>query len=437
MNLEFINPLASRGRVESICQRIVFPKILMPKSSMSVLIVDDDPTVAAMLQQVIRQLGSEMVCEPVWADRGAVAREQLKKRRFHLALLDYMLPDEDGLAVLGAINALPASERPVVIMLTGAGNAQVAVTAMKMGVKDYISKPVVDFPALRRSIVAALEHHQLEEKLAQSTEELRRKNLEMEADLALARGVQQALLPQSYPVFPAGTSLEKSALQFCHRWIPSEKVAGDLFDVFPAGENSAGIFLFDVMGHGVRAALVTALLRGLLREQMRLADRPAIFLAQINRDLQMLLGHIGDLVFVTAVYAVIDAANGKVIMASAGHPAPLHLRRRAREVRSLVPAEGPGPALGLLPDTIYQECETTLDPGDALLLFTDGVFEATNASAEEFGRARLQTAVEARLALPTSLLIDVLLADIRTFHGSGGKGFEDDVCLVAVDQVLL
>ena len=359
----------------------------MSKSSMSVvLIVDDDPTIAAMLQQIIRQLGSGLVCEPVWADKGAAARAELKKRRFQLVLLDYMLPDEDGLAILASINALPTADRPVVIMLTGAGNEQVAVAAMKMGVKDYIAKPVLDFPALRRSIVTALEHHRLEEKLAQSTEELRRKNQEMDADLALARGVQQALLPRSYPVFPTGVAVGRSALQFCHRWIPSEKVAGDLFDVFPAGENAAGIFLFDVMGHGVRAALVTALLRGLVHEQIHLADRPGLFLEQINRGLLTLLGQTGDLVFVTAVYMVIDATTGKASMASAGHPAPLHLRRSAGAVVPLAQPEGPGPALGLLSDPVYDRVETTLEAGDALLLFTDGLFEAANASGEEFGR---------------------------------------------------
>lgn len=167
-------------------------------------------------------------------------------------------------------------ERPVVIMLTGAGNEQVAVEAMKLGAKDYIVKTGLNFPALRRRILIALEHHQLEDKLARSTEELRSKNSEMNADLALARGVQQALLPQSYPVFPAGVAAENSTLKFCHRWIPSEKVAGDLFDVFPVGQNAAGIFLCDVMGHGVRAALVTALLRGLLREKIQLADQPGV-----------------------------------------------------------------------------------------------------------------------------------------------------------------
>lgn len=401
---------------------------------MSVLIVDDDPTIAALLQQIIRQLGNGLVCDPVWADRGAAARSELKRRDFHLVLLDYLLPDEDGLAVLTAVNALPAGRRPVVIMLTGAGNEQIAVAAMKMGVKDYIAKPVLDFGALRRSIIAALEHHQLEEKLARSTEELRRKNLEMDADLALARGVQQALLPQNYPVFPAGVAREQSDLKFCHRWIPSEKVAGDLFDVFPAGENSAGVFLFDVMGHGVRAALVTALLRGLVHEQMHLAHEPTLFLEQINRGLLTLLGHTGDLVFVTAVYVVIDATTGKIDIASAGHPPPLHLKRRAKTVLSLVQAEGPGPALGLVPDPHYSRLETVLEPGDALLLFTDGLFEAANPAGEEFSRVRLQKVVNSLLAQPTAALIDRVLLEIEDFQGNGSRGFEDDVCLVAVDR---
>ncbi len=401
---------------------------------MSVLIVDDDPTIAAMLQQIVRQLGNGLVCEPVWADRGAAARNELKRRRFQLVLLDYMLPDEDGLAVLTAVNALPATDRPVVIMLTGAGNEQVAVTAMKMGVKDYIAKPVLDFAALRKSIVTALEHHQLEEKLARSTEELRRKNLEMDADLALARGVQQALLPQNYPVFPMGVAREQSALQFCHRWIPSEKVAGDLFDVFPVGENAAGVFLFDVMGHGVRAALVTALLRGLVHEQIHLAHEPTRFLEQINQGLLTLLGHTGDLVFVTAVYVVVDATTGKIDIASAGHPPPLQLKRRTAEVVSLVQEEGPGPALGLVTDPEYSRLETFLEPGDALLLFTDGLFEAANAAGEEFSRIRLQAAVKSRLSDPTSLLIDRVLGEIQKFQGDAVSGFDDDVCLVGVDR---
>src|SRR5688572_9737880 len=100
---------------------------LLPPISMPVLLVDDDPAIAALLRQIIRQIGSELIGETVWASHGAKAREELAKRRFQLVLLDYLLPDEDGLAVLSAIKGLPALDRPAVIMLTGAGNEQVAV----------------------------------------------------------------------------------------------------------------------------------------------------------------------------------------------------------------------------------------------------------------------------------------------------------------------
>ncbi len=407
----------------------------MSSSSIPVLIVDDDRTIAAVLKQVIQQLGGGFTCETVWANTGMAAREAIKTQHFQLVLLDYLLPDEDGLALLSAINRLPDSKRPVVIMLTGAGNEQVAVEAMKMGAKDYIVKTQLDFLALRRSIVTALEHRRLEEKLARSTEELRRKNVEMEADLALARGVQQALLPQSYPVFPVGVAAERSVLQFCHRWIPSEKVAGDLFDVFPVGANAAGIFLCDVMGHGVRAALITALLRGLVREQIRLADRPGMFLAEINRGLQALLGQTGDFVFVTAAYVMVEATSGRVRGAIAGHPAPLHLRRRAGVVVPLVHPDGPGPALGLLSDPVYDELELWLEPGDAVLLFTDGLYEAADIAGVEYSQSQLRAAVEARLVHSTPSLIDAVLAEVRQFQGGRATGnFVDDVCLVAVDR---
>lgn len=406
----------------------------MPTSPLQVLIVDDDRSIAAMLMQMIREMADELLGEPVWADRGAAARKELKERRFQLVLLDYLLPDEDGLALLSVINKLPAAERPVVIMLTGAGSEKVAVEAMKLGARDYIVKTGLNFRALHRSIVVALEHRRLEEKLAQSTVELRRRNVEMEADLVLARSLQKALLPQTYPVFPACAPAGEAALRFFHRWIPSAKVGGDLFDVFPVGKESAGIFLYDVMGHGVRAALVTALLRGVAREQLHLADRPAMFLGAINHAMQTLLGQADDLVFATAVYAVVNASNGKTILANAGHPGPLHLRRRLGQAVPLLRSEGPDPALGLIPDSIYDESETTLEPNDALLLFTDGLFEAADAEGGEFGYTRLRAAVNSRLARPTPLLIEELLTEIKSFQGNGKKGFADDVCLMAVDR---
>jgi sigma-B regulation protein RsbU (phosphoserine phosphatase) len=112
------------------------------------------------------------------------------------------------------------------------------------------------------------------------------------------------------------------------------------------------------------------------------------------------------------------------------------VQRRFHAVVPLTVPEEPGPALGLLGDTIYDETLASLDEGDALVLFTDGLFEAANATGDEFGRKRLGDALASRLALSTPTLIDGALADIKAFQSAGTKGFEDDVCIVAVDRIV-
>jgi serine phosphatase RsbU (regulator of sigma subunit) len=405
----------------------------MDPTSIPVLIVDDDPAVAALLRQLLRNIGSGFSCTANWVATGAAARAEFAKGTYRLVLLDYMLPDDDGLKLLEAVQALPAEQRPVVIMLTGEGNEQVAVEAMKHGARDYLVKSAVNLPALRRSILSALEHHRLEEKLARSTEELRRTHARLEADLAMAREVQQALLPQGYPVLPAGRT-DGGRLRFAHRWIPSHEVAGDYFTVFPVSATAAGVFLCDVMGHGVRAALITALLRGLLREHLALASSPGPYLGLINRGLKGLLERAGDLVFATAAYLVVDAVSGQVQLAVAGHPAPLLLRRGARRVEPMARMEETGPALGLVPDVEFEVCTARLEPGDAVLLYTDGIYEVEGPDGEEFGRRRLHMVVDEELGLPSDKLLDRLLLTVRQFHVNGpAQTLPDDVCLLAVD----
>ena len=399
-----------------------------------VLIVDDDPTVSALLRKLLGDLGDVGTCTVTAVATGAAAREEFRRGGYQLVLLDYQLPDDDGLALLAAVNELPEERRPVVIMLTGAGSEQVAVEAMKRGAKDYLAKTGMNPFALRRAIAGALKRHRLETQLAESTLQLRNHHAQLEADLTMAREVQQALLPQRYPVFPAGARPESSRLRFAHRWIPSHQVAGDFFTVFPISDSLAGVFLCDVMGHGVRAALITALLRGLLRDQQAVAGDPGAFLSGLNNQLQGLLEKVGDLVFVTAVYLVADATSGQVWLANAGHPAPLHLRRMGRGVERCQTADGPGPALGLIPEFAYETTSHQLAAGDSMLLFTDGVFEVEGASGEEFGQVRLRAAVARRVAEPTPQLLDGLLADVKAYRPVGAtEALPDDVCVVAVD----
>jgi len=406
----------------------------MPTAPIPVLIVDDDPMVGAVLQGLLKNIGEGVRCAAKWVRTAAAALEEVRQGGWALMLLDYQLADADGLTVLDEINKLPERLRPSVIMLTAGGNEHVAVEAMKRGVKDYLVKSGLHLPELRRAIVSALDRRQLEDRLAESTDELRRRNVQMEADMAMARQVQMALLPHQYPVAPAGVAAEHSLVRFCHRWIPSSAVAGDFFAVLPVVPMSAAVLLCDVMGHGVRAALVAALIHGLVREHRAVAGNPERFLSELNRGLQGMLERAGDLVFVTAVYLVVDVSRGEMKLANAGHPFPLVLRKGGAVEAVRVGADGSGPALGMIPDENYQSVVVPLKPGDRVFVYTDGLYEAADASGEEFGPERLKAALGSRAGLATPLLLDSVLEAVRTFGSTAtAEGFADDICVMGVD----
>jgi sigma-B regulation protein RsbU (phosphoserine phosphatase) len=268
--------------------------------------------------------------------------------------------------------------------------------------------------------------------LAQSRMELQAKNLQMEDDLKMAREIQLTMLPQQYPAFPSPAMKGESAFQFTHRYLPTGSVGGDFFTISALSESQAGVFLCDVAGHGVRSALVTAMIRALVEELKPIAAQPGDFLTKLNNDLYAILRHAGSPLLTTAFYLVADWQTGLMRYANAGHPKPLLLRRSQKRVVTLANASGKGqPALGLIENTKYLTSETTLSPGDLVFLFTDGLVEAQSQKEDFYDQQRLSQAIQNRPELPTSDLFDQILEEVREF--SGDAAFSDDVCLVGID----
>jgi len=261
-------------------------------------------------------------------------------------------------------------------------------------------------------------------------QELQERNTQMEEDLKLAREFQQAFIRRDCPVFPHGTDPEGSVLQFGHAYLPSGAVGGDFFDVLAVSDKEAGIFISDVMGHGVRSALVVATIRGLVEELASLAHDPGAFLTQINRDLSKIMKHSGQLTFVTALYLVIDLSTGETRYASAGHPNPYHLHANTGEAE-LIPFDkgSRGPALALFENAVYDSGRCDLEEGDLLLLYTDGVCEAENENGEPYDENRMPTALEKNRLLPPPSIVEALIDDLEGFCGH--TEFDDDVCLVS------
>ncbi len=398
------------------------------------LVVEDSPVYAEILQRLLPTLGADLQFAPKWVDTAEKAVEEISRTDYALVLLDYKLPGADGLTVLTHIRRLPSLRQPAVIVLTGMGNEAVAVEAMKCGAKDYLPKDSLDAPSLMRAITSALERKRLEEQVARYTDELREKNTQMETDLNLAREIQLAFLPQQYPTFPRDAIAPESALHFDHRYHPTSAVGGDFFNVLPISDTEAGVLICDVMGHGVRAALVTAMLRGLAEELLPAASKPDKFLTEINRRLLAILTQTRSPMFASAFYVVIDLACGELRYSNAGHPNPLLVRRSTGLIESLdCPGSRPGPALGVFEESVYPLCRKTLVRHDLIMLFTDGLYEVEGTTGKEYGQSRLQEAVRQRSDLPVGQLFDELLADVRQYAGK--QGFADDVCIVGAEVV--
>ncbi len=271
-----------------------------------------------------------------------------------------------------------------------------------------------------------------EEELKNLAEQLREKNTQMEADFEMAREIQEVFLPNRYPTFPRSVAPKDSALQFYHRYEPAAAVGGDFFDVFAITDTMAGIFICDVMGHGMRAALITAILRGLVEELMPVAADPGKFLTEINRSLHAILGRTDETLLATACYIVMDTTGKEMRFSTAGHPSPLRVSRSANTAEPLsFYAPQHGPALGLFDNSIYPVCSCPVAADDLILLYTDGVYEVLGADGEEYGKERFFAAVRKRIQLPTAQICDEIMDEVRQF--SSAKDFGDDVCLVAMD----
>lgn len=269
--------------------------------------------------------------------------------------------------------------------------------------------------------------------LAQSREELRLRNEQMEEDLCMAREIQQAIIPPAYPSFPAHAEANQRHIIFCHRYLPTGAVGGDFFNIRPLSETKVGVFICDVMGHGVRSALVTAILRALVEELTPHQEDPGELLAQINRDLRAILKQSGTPLFTTAFYMIADLATGCAHYANAGHPKPMILRGDTRQAEHLQNLNHrSNPALGLFDSFRYSTCSVPLGRNDRIVFYTDGVYDV-ECEGELLSPEWLRLGLQARAELTMSDSFDELLEELRRY--SGGE-FCDDLCLVGMEVKL-
>jgi len=266
-------------------------------------------------------------------------------------------------------------------------------------------------------------------RAAYYAEQVRLIKEEMEEDVRMAGGLQKSFFPSHYPAFPVGAPMEESCVQFHHQYHASEIVSGDFCAIHRLSETESGIFLCDVMGHGVRAALGTAIICAMVEDSVQKVRDPGTFLERMNDQLLPILRQEDVFLYATACYMILDAATGRLRFANAGHPIPMHVRAAEKSVDWLMADESlRGPALAIVEGTEYQTFEKQIQAGDSVVMYTDGLYEVGGHGDEEFGEARLLEAADRHMEKPLAGLFSELLNEACHFAENGK--LNDDVCLV-------
>lgn len=239
----------------------------------------------------------------------------------------------------------------------------------------------------------------------------------IENQLRLARDVQTSLLP--------GASPELAGYDLAGVNLPTWEIGGDYFDYLPLDGGSLGVVVADVSGKGISAALLMATFRAALRAALHSATGIEHIVEQVDRILR---DSMDASRFVTAVYGVLHPPSGRFSYVNCGHNPPMLLR--ADGVRETL--ESGGPAFGMIGDRKAVPASVTLNPGDALVLFTDGVVELTDAAKREYGISRLERAVRDHMSRAAAEMIDRIVHVTREY--SGHEGYEDDFTLVILKR---
>jgi len=380
-----------------------------------VLVVDDEAAIRDILSFYLKRAGYQVV----QAENGQRALEEMERIRPDLILSDLRMPELSGDEFCQRVKGDPSTREIYFMLVSALDGTASKIGGLNLGADDMIAKPFHAQEVMAK-VESAFRTIGMQKEIKRKNQELTRFQERMTAELSLAAKLQMGLLPH----IPG----EAASIRFTHRYLPAEGIGGDIYAISALADGSVALMIADVSGHGVTAALISAMVKTEFESQIRLGGGPLAWAEGMNRALAH---NTLPEQFATAFLARLDPVSCQLRYVVAGHEAPLKLPGGARR-GDAVPTvlAGRGFMLGIDEHLPFQEHEAPMEPGDRLVLYTDGLVEVEREDGTFLGMEGLkQLCME--LPLEGDAAAEHLVEGARA--GNGPMPFVDDVTLVVVD----
>ncbi len=376
-----------------------------------ILIIDDDPSIQILLTRTLKKSGYEVSI----AENGVAGLKLAEKLKPALIISDWLMPKMGGLDVCRQVKKNPQLATTFFILITSRVSVEDRVEGLDAGADDFICKPI-DLQELKARIRAGLRLHQLSEDLQKQKQLLEKQKKLLESELAEAADYVSQILPNT---------LSNSYLEINFRFIPSRQLGGDIFDYFFLDENYLILYLLDVSGHGLGAALPSISVLNLLRSG-NLGNvnykQPDQVLFTLNNFFQM--SNKNDKYF-TIWYGVYNIKTKQLNFASAGHPPAIYLHNDQGSNQSkTVKLNTQGLPVGMFPNINYTNRSYSIESLSTLYLFSDGIYELVNDKNEIWGIDNFSK------VLANNSDLDNILEEVKKHNIS--TDFMDDLSIIQI-----
>ncbi len=359
------------------------------ETTWKVLVIDD----SKLNRLVIKKNLAKLKMSIDEATDGIEGLEALKNTNYDIILVDIIMPRMDGFGFLSKFREYTGNRFVPVILMTGSDDLNSKIKGLQIGADDFLVKPLNEKELVAR-VLSLL-------RLKYTHDELYKKNEQIKKELAIARKVQEFIVPKVFPdiLYPSISA----------RYLPIEDLGGDYFDCFTLPDDKIALLIADVVGHGIPAALIMTMTKMIFQIYSSQYHSSSEILTVINRNIKKLLIE-GQ--YITAFYIIYDNKNKQIAFTNAGHPKALYYRKSKNSILAL---DTNGLFLGISDSPGYEQKILNVSEGDRIFLYTDGITEIKNMNNDIYGENKLARSIIRNSSLKGQVFCDAVISDLQAF----------------------